>query len=595
MPLGPEGPCRRPAVRRGVAVALVISSLAGCPEGDPPDDDEAGAGTSGSTASAEAIAAEVRAPEGVAVVVEGGSGAELAAATSETLFVSAPVVVLAAEDDPAAHVAAAPAAVGLGVPLLLTPGPAAEGEDDDDDGAGGDDAAGPVADELARLAPEAVLAVGDGAAAWAEDDSPAGEVVTTPADAEALAAAAGLPSGDATEVTGDEAVEQVAGLTEDDPTPLTLADPDEPSTETTGTDTTGAGRGELLVATAPGAALEDVAVLVGRRPDGVAAAATARAAGAHVVPAGHPDPRADPAAIEALSGREFAHVVGVGAQFGPAERLWQRARVAATGVELPGGGQVLFPGRRMAALYGNPTTAALGVLGEQPLEESIARAEGLAAQYDELVHEPVVPAFELIATVASSAPGPDGNYANESEVEELRPWIDAAGEAGVYVVLDIQPGRTDFLTQARRYQDLLAEPHVGLALDPEWRLGPDQVHMDQIGSIAADEVNQVAEWLADLTLTYDLPQKLLLLHQFRTDMLRDRDRIRTDHDELAVLVHADGFGTPGQKFETWDRLQQSPPANIWWGWKNFVDEDRPMFTPAQTTAIEPSPMFVSYQ
>ena len=41
----------------------------------------------------------------------------------------------------------------------------------------------------------------------------------------------------------------------------------------------------------------------------------------------------------------------------------------------------------------------------------------------------------------------------------------------MYVVLDLQPGRTDFLTQAKRYEPLLALPHVGLALDPEWRLG----------------------------------------------------------------------------------------------------------------------------
>jgi hypothetical protein len=32
-----------------------------------------------------------------------------------------------------------------------------------------------------------------------------------------------------------------------------------------------------------------------------------------------------------------------------------------------------------------------------------------------------------------------------------------------------------------------------------------------------------------------------------------------------------------------------------WGWKNFYDEDTPMLTPAQTLAVEPTPVFVSYQ
>jgi hypothetical protein len=42
-------------------------------------------------------------------------------------------------------------------------------------------------------------------------------------------------------------------------------------------------------------------------------------------------------------------------------------------------------------------------------------------------------------------------------------------------------------------------------------------------------------------------------------------------------------------------MHDSPPANVWWGWKNFIDEDTPTFTPAETMAIEPRPLFVSYQ
>ena len=219
----------------------------------------------------------------------------------------------------------------------------------------------------------------------------------------------------------------------------------------------------------------------------------------------------------------------------------------------------------------------------------------MAAGYAGLSAEPIIPAFEIITTVASSAAGPDGDYSDESEVADLRPWIDAAREAGVYVVLDLQPGRTDFLTQAQRYEELLAEPHVGLALDPEWRLGADQRHMAQIGSVGVDEVNAVAAWLAGLTRERRLPQKLLLLHQFQLRMISDRTRLDTSHDELAVLIHADGFGTPGQKLDTWNALHSEPVANAWWGWKNFVDDDQPTFTPVQTYAVDPAPWFVSYQ
>ncbi len=114
------------------------------------------------------------------------------------------------------------------------------------------------------------------------------------------------------------------------------------------------------------------------------------------------------------------------------------------------------------------------MLGEQPVDAAIARAKQVAASYSALVGEPVVPTFEVITTVASSGAGSDGNYSNESSIEKIRPWVDAARAAGVYVVLDLQPGRTDFLTQAKLYAELLMQPHVGLALDPEWRLQPGQ-------------------------------------------------------------------------------------------------------------------------
>ena len=104
----------------------------------------------------------------------------------------------------------------------------------------------------------------------------------------------------------------------------------------------------------------------------------------------------------------------------------------------------------------------------------------------------VVPALEIIATIASRSAGGDGDYSAESSVAKLRPLVDAAGRAGTYVVLDLQPGRSTFLSQAKRYRELLLEPHVGLALDPEWRLKPGQRHLKQVGSVTASEINDVS-------------------------------------------------------------------------------------------------------
>jgi hypothetical protein len=262
--------------------------------------------------------------------------------------------------------------------------------------------------------------------------------------------------------------------------------------------------------------------------------------------------------------------------------------------ELPGGGHVLFPGRRLIAIYGHPGDGNLGVLGEQPVEASVQRARAVAAEYDGLGADVVVPTFELIATVASSEAGADGDYSAESSVDHLRPWVDAAAAAGLYVVLDLQPGHTDFLTQAMRYEELLAQPHVGLALDPEWRLAPDERHLRDIGHVTAAEVNGVAAWLAELTRRHNLPQKLLLLHQFRLDMLPDRADIRVE-PELALVIQMDGLGPQEIKLETWAAITTGGPAGAHFGWKNFYDEDSPVRSPADTVALQPSPVYVSYQ
>lgn len=308
------------------------------------------------------------------------------------------------------------------------------------------------------------------------------------------------------------------------------------------------------------------------------------------------DPRGSVDTVAALADAPDPTILTVGDLAMDEDFQWKLETVL-TGVELPGGGQLAAPGKLYVALYGHPGSSALGVLGEQGVEATIERARAHAAPYEGLTDLTVVPALEIIATIASAGAGPDGNYSAEADIATLRPLVDAAAANGLYVVLDLQPGRTDFLTQAKLYEELLALPHVGLALDPEWRLKPDQVHLRQIGSVSIDEVNQVVNWLADFTRERRLPQKVLILHSFRVSMTPEIERLDTSRDELAIVMHVDGQGGQGAKQDTWRVLHTYAPNMPWWGWKNFYDEDSPaMLTPQQTIAnVNPTPIFVSYQ
>ena len=270
---------------------------------------------------------------------------------------------------------------------------------------------------------------------------------------------------------------------------------------------------------------------------------------------------------------------------------------ALRGEDSPYGGRLLFDSesrRRMVAIYGHPQTSSLGVLGEQGPEAAVERLRSIVQGYD-ADGIAVLPTFEIIATVAAANAGADGNYSNETALDVIRPWIEVAAANGIYVVLDLQPGLSDFLSQAKIYEEFLRLEHVGLALDPEWRLKPGQRHLYQIGSVDAAEINQVSQWLAEIVRQEALPQKLLVLHQFGFSMITNRHSVQTP-PEVAVLIHMDGQGHLATKYGTWNALTgQGDAEQFYWGWKNFYDEDSPTARPDQVLELTPTPLFVSYQ
>ncbi|HEX7963219.1 MAG TPA: hypothetical protein VF466_01370 [Candidatus Saccharimonadales bacterium] len=261
----------------------------------------------------------------------------------------------------------------------------------------------------------------------------------------------------------------------------------------------------------------------------------------------------------------------------------------------PAGGRVLAGAYRFVALYGSPDEPALGALGQQGIADAVSRAKQVADPYRPLSSQPILPAFEIIATVASGTPTENGDYSREVDPAKIMDWVHAARDAGMYVVIDLQPGRSDFLSQAKQYETVLREPNVGLALDPEWRLTQSQRPLEQIGSVGIDEVNGVASWLSSLVATEHLPQKLFVLHQFRLDMLPSRELLNTAHPELAFVIQMDGQGDQPAKQNTWQAITASPPPNVEFGWKNFYMKDSPMLDPAATMQIAPQPWYVSYQ
>lgn len=251
----------------------------------------------------------------------------------------------------------------------------------------------------------------------------------------------------------------------------------------------------------------------------------------------------------------------------------------------------VFPGKVLVAYYGTAQTGALGVLGETNPKAMTRRLRDAARPYG-AEGKKVKIVYELIVSVADATAGSDGDYSHLIPKSYVKKYIRAARRHHAYLVMDFQPGRASFLSQVRQLRWALKKPFVGVALDPEWRMGPGEVPGQTIGSVKAAEVNRVSRYVARLTRHQHLRQKLFLLHQFRTDMVEHIGRVRR-HKQLAMVQHADGFGTQGQKLDTYRAIAK--PRAFQMGFKLFYDEDTDLFRPREVLRIRPEVRFISYQ
>jgi hypothetical protein len=251
----------------------------------------------------------------------------------------------------------------------------------------------------------------------------------------------------------------------------------------------------------------------------------------------------------------------------------------------------VFDHRILVAYYGTANTGSLGVLGEQPPDAITKRLRAAAAPF---AHGDIKVqiVYELIASIADASAGDDGDYSHFLDKSDVQRYVRAAKRHHALLVLDLQPGRSDFLSQAKHFGWALKKPWVGLALDPEWHMGPHEVPGQTIGHVGAAEVNQVSRYVARVTRNNHLRQKVFMLHQFRTDMIRHIANVE-NRPVLAMVQHVDGFGTRAQKLATYNNVVRAKQFHQ--GFKLFYDEDTNLFKPRQVLRIRPRVQFVSYQ
>ena len=295
--------------------------------------------------------------------------------------------------------------------------------------------------------------------------------------------------------------------------------------------------------------------------------------------------------LVALAGLVVAIVAIAGGGSGPDDEPRPAPR-AQRPLELPRGGRSVFPEHLVVAFYGAPQSDELGALGIGSPDAAGRRLAKQARSYRGRGRR-VLPAFELIAVVANGAPGRERLYRTRQGAGTIRRYLEAARRAKALLLLDIQPGRADFLAEMRALEPFLREPDVGLALDPEWHVGPGEVPGQVLGSVDAGVVNAVSARLAAIVRERRLPEKLLVVHQFTRNMVKRRELLAR-RPGVAMVLDVDGFGTRAEKVAKYRELARGN-ERFPHGLKLFYREDTGLMTAREVLRLRPQPQLVIYE
>jgi hypothetical protein len=267
-------------------------------------------------------------------------------------------------------------------------------------------------------------------------------------------------------------------------------------------------------------------------------------------------------------------------------------------VPLPGS---ILPNKRIVAFYGNPLSKRMGILGEIPYDQMLAKLDTIVGEWQAAdPATPVQPALHLIVSVAQGSPGKDGMHRQRSDPDLIEKIYNFAHARGALTILDIQAGKSTIDSELPLLIPFLQRPDVHLGMDPEFYMHYNRegrIPGSKIGAMDASDVNYAIDQLAALVTKYHLPPKVLIVHRFTVNMLQHASDIRLD-PRVQVVINMDGWGQPWLKFDTYKTCEVDDPVQFT-GFKLFFHNDTrkgdALLSPGEVLALRPRPMYIQYQ
>lgn len=263
---------------------------------------------------------------------------------------------------------------------------------------------------------------------------------------------------------------------------------------------------------------------------------------------------------------------------------------------LPG---AILPYKRIVAFYGNLSAKGMGILGELPPNEMLAKLKGEVKNWEKAdPTTPVQPALHYIAVVASGNAGKTGKYRTRMPFNRIDTVIALAKRANAIVFLDVQVGLGSIRTELPELERFLALPQVHFGMDPEFSMKDGSHPGKRIGTYDADDINYVSNYLKDIVKKYNLPPKILIVHRFTKKMVTNYQNIKL-HKEVQIVMDMDGWGEPSLKNDSYHFFIHNEPVQFT-GFKLFYKNDlkkapHHMLTPEEVLKYKPAPIYIQYQ
>jgi hypothetical protein len=262
----------------------------------------------------------------------------------------------------------------------------------------------------------------------------------------------------------------------------------------------------------------------------------------------------------------------------------------------------VLPFNRVVAYYGNLYSNRMGALGKWPKAQMIPNLLAEVKKWNQAdTVIKAIPALHYICATAQGSAGKDGKWRYRMPFGQIDTILNWAKEINALVFLDVQIGLSTLQAEIPLLEKYLAMPNVHLGIDPEFAMNgkggkrPGSV----IGTMSADDINYVTNYLADLVKKNNIPPKILVVHRFTQGMVTNYKQIKL-HPEVQMVIDMDGWGYPAKKIGTYRNWIYTEPIQFT-GFKLFYVNDteksgqKEMMSPAEVLRLKPAPVYIQYQ